>query len=92
MKDSPPGSDCLSRSRDTVKFLVILAWITHEDSASRVNLAKQVGQLSEKRGPPRAEEDGPRCDARFPLASNRHTAILRKVPKKCYGTVYVAFR
>ena len=37
---------------------------------------------SEKRGPPRAEEDGPRCDARFLLASNRHTAILKQVLKK----------
>ena len=69
-----------------------LAWIIHEDLASRVNLAKQVGQSSEKRGPPRVEEDGPRCDARFPLASNRHTAILKKVPKKRFGTVYMAFR
>ena len=43
----------------------LLAWIIHEDSASRGNLAKQVGQSSEKRGLPRAEEDGPRCDARF---------------------------
>ena len=43
----------------------ILAWFIHEDSASRGNLAKQVGQSSEKRGPPRAEEDRPRCDARF---------------------------
>ncbi len=59
-----------------------LAWIIHEDSASRGNLAKQVGQSSEKRGPPRAEEDGPRCDARFLLASNRHTAILKQVLKK----------
>jgi hypothetical protein len=42
-----------------------LAWIIHEDSVFRGNLAKQVGQSSEKRGPPRAEEDGPRCDARF---------------------------
>ena len=61
-----------------------------------MNLAKQVGQLSEKRGslmcPRGAEEDGPRCDARFPLASNRHTAILKKVPKKWFGTVYIAFR
>ena len=42
-----------------------LAWIIHEDSASRGNLAKQVGQSSEKRGSPRAEKDRPRCDARF---------------------------
>lgn len=38
-------------------------------SASRGNLAKQVGQLSEKRGslmcPKSAEEDGPRCDPDF---------------------------
>ena len=42
-----------------------LAWIIHEDSASRGNLAKQLCQSSEKRGSPRAEEDGPRCDAKF---------------------------
>ena len=36
-----------------------------EDSVFRGNLAKQVDPSSEKRGPPRAEEDGPRCDARF---------------------------
>ena len=65
----------------------LLAWIIHEDSASRGNLAKQVGQSSEKRGLPRAEEDGPRRMGRdvtpdFLLASNRHTAILKKVPKK----------
>ena len=46
-----------------------LAWIIKEDSASRVNLAKQIGQSSEKRGPltyqKGAEEDGSRCDARF---------------------------
>ena len=46
-----------------------LAWIIHEDSASRGNLAKQVGQSSEKRGSltyqKGAEEDRPRCDARF---------------------------
>ena len=79
----------------------VLTWIIHEDSASRGNLVKQVGQSSKKRGPhvPRrmgrggwAEEDGPRCDARFPLASNRHTVILNKVPKKWFGTVYIAFR
>ena len=74
----------------------VLAWIIHEDLASRGNLAKQVGQLSEKRGPLTyqngAEEDGPRCDASFPLASNRHTVILKKVPKKWFGTVYIAFR
>ena len=73
-----------------------LAWINHEDLASRVNLAKQVGQSSEKRGlltyQNGAEEDGPRCDAKFSLASNRHPAILKKVPKKRYGTAYIAFR
>ena len=30
-----------------------------------MNSIKQLGQSSGKRGPPRAEEDGPRCDARF---------------------------
>ena len=51
------------------KLTVNLAWIIHEDSASRGNLAKQIGQSSEKRGlltyQKGAEEDGPRCDARF---------------------------
>ena len=46
-----------------------LAWIIHEDSASRGNLARQVVQSSEKRGSltyqKGAEQDGPRCDARF---------------------------
>ena len=46
-------------------YTVGLAWIIHEDSASRGNLAKQVCQSSEKRGLPHAEEDGRRCDARF---------------------------
>ena len=48
-----------------MNITLALAWIIREDSASRGNLAKQVGQSSEKRGSPRAEEDGPRCDARF---------------------------
>ena len=59
-----------------------LAWIIHEDSASRGNLARRVGQSYEKRGPltyqKGAEEDGSRCDARFSLASNRHTAIKKR--------------
>ena len=59
-----------------------LAWIIHEDSASRGNLAKQVGQSSEKRGSPRAEEDRPDVTPDFLLASNRHTAILKKLPIK----------
>ena len=46
-----------------------LVWISHEDSATGGNLAKQVGQSSEKRGSltyqKGAEEDGPRCDARY---------------------------
>ena len=62
-----------------------LAWIFHEDSASRGNLAKQVGQSSEKRGSltyqKGAEEDGLRCDAKFSLAWNRHTAILKRCQK-----------
>ena len=64
-----------------------LAWIIHEPNfsqhgASRGNLAKQVGQSSEKRGPPRAEEDGRDVTPDFLLASNRHTAIFKKLLKK----------
>ena len=40
-----------------------LACIIHEDSASRINSAKQVARSREKRGPPRAEGDRARCDA-----------------------------
>ena len=51
------------------QLTALLAWIIHEDSACRRNLARQVGQSSEKRGPltyqKGSEEDGPRCDARF---------------------------
>ena len=52
-----------------MRLVIDLVWIIHEDSASRGNLAKQVGQSSEKRGlltyQKGAEEDGPRCDAKF---------------------------
>ena len=41
----------------------LLARIIHEDSASRVNSAKQVTRSSEKSGSPRAEGDRVRCDA-----------------------------
>ncbi len=51
-----------------------LAWIIHEDSPVRGNRAKQVGKSGEKRGPPRAEPDLPRCDAILFLMVNRHTA------------------
>ena len=52
-----------------------LACIIHEDSASRVNSAKQVALAPEKRGPPRAEGDRVRCDALLALASNRQSVI-----------------
>ena len=55
---------------------VVLACIIHEDSAPRVNSAKQVALSPEKRGPPRAEGDRVRCDALLALASNRQSAIL----------------
>ena len=54
-----------------------LACIIHEDSASRVNSAKQVALSPEKRGPSRAEGDRVRCDALLALASNRQSVILR---------------
>ena len=52
------------------------ACIIHEDSAPRVNNAKQVTLAPEKRGPPRAEGDRVRCDALLALASNRQSVIL----------------
>ena len=55
---------------------MFLACIIHEDSASRVNSAKQVALSPEKRGPPRAEGDRVRCDALLALASNRQSVIL----------------
>ncbi len=58
------GGSCQLRD-SAARHGILLAWIIREDSASKGNLAKQVGQSSEKRGSPRAEEDRPRCDARF---------------------------
>ena len=43
--------------------VISLTCIIHEDSAPRVNSAKQVALSPEKRGPPRAEGDKVRCDA-----------------------------
>ena len=40
-----------------VRDFTTLACIIREDSASRVNSAKQVALSPEKRGPPRAEGD-----------------------------------
>ena len=40
-----------------------LACIIHEDSASRINIAKQVAWSPEERGSPRDEGDRARCDA-----------------------------
>ena len=57
--------------------MVGLACIIHEDSAPRVNSAKQVALSPEKRGPLRAEGDRVRCDALLALASNRQSAIFR---------------
>ena len=59
MKDSPPGSDCLSRSRDTAKFLVVpgVEWyrascngrlvlvVNRKQSAPNLNEAKNPLQL-----------------------------------------------
>ena len=53
-----------------------LACIIHEDSALRVNSAKQVALSPEKRGQPRTEGDRVRCDALLALASNRQSVIL----------------
>ena len=50
--------------------------IIHEDSALRVNSAKQVALSPEKRGPPRTEGDRVRCDALLTLTSNRQSVIL----------------
>jgi len=52
------------------------ACIIHEDSAFRVNSAKQVALSPEKRGPPRAEGDWVRCDALLALTSNRQSVIV----------------
>ena len=57
------------------------------DSASKENLARQVGQSPEKRGEPRAEDDGPRTMGRdvtpdFLLASNRTHRYFEKGAKK----------
>ena len=58
-----------------VRDFTTLACIIREDSASRVNSAKQVALSPEKRGPPRAEGDRVRCDALLALASNRQSVI-----------------
>ena len=57
-------------------FNNLLACIIHEDSALRVNSAKQVALSPEKRGPPRTEGDRVRCDALLTLTSNRQSVIL----------------
>ena len=44
-----------------VQMRVCLACVIHEDSAPRVNSAKQVALAPEKRGLPRAEGDRVRC-------------------------------
>ena len=59
-----------------VRDFTTLACIIREDSASRVNSAKQVALSPEKRGPPRAEGARVRCDALLALASNRQSVIL----------------
>ena len=56
--------------------VILLACIIHEDSASRVNSAKQVVRSPEKRGLPRDEGNRVRCDALLALASNRQSVIL----------------
>ena len=56
--------------------------IIHEDSAYGANLAKQVGQSSEKRGSPRAEKDGARCDAKFSSGVEYTHCDFEKDPKK----------
>ena len=59
----------------TLIYTIHLACIIHEDSAPRVNSAKQVTLSPEKRGSPRAEGDRVRCDAILALASNRQPVI-----------------
>ena len=46
-----------------VSGFIRLACIIHEDSASRLIIAKQVARSPEKRGLPRDEGDRLRCDA-----------------------------
>ena len=65
-----------------------LAWIIHEDSASRGNLARQVVQSSEKRGSltyqKGAEQDGPRCDARFSSGVYLIAAAIAVMTRLCH--------
>ena len=72
--DLHTNSTLIARTKPSM--LTRLACIIHEDSAPRVNSAKQVILSPEKRGPPRAEGDRVRCDALLALASNRQSAIL----------------
>ena len=55
------------------------------------NRAKQVGKSGEKRGPPRAEPDLPRCDAILFLMVNRHTAYFRSYQNLVFNSVFVVF-
>ena len=68
------------------RIFSLLAWIIHEDSASRGNMAKQVGQSSDKRGSLTcqngAEEDGPICDARFSSGVEKTHCYFEKGAKK----------
>ena len=52
---------CATAHRSPERML--LAFIIHEDSASRVIIAKQVARSPEKRCLPRDEGDRVRCDA-----------------------------
>ena len=54
------------------------------------NSAKQVGKTGEKRGPPRAEPDLPRCDAILFLMVNRHTANYQAYQIKVFDAVFIA--
>ena len=58
-----------------VRDFTTLACIIREDSAHRVNSAKQLALSPEKRGTPRDEGDRVRCDAQLALASNRQSVI-----------------
>ena len=66
----------------------VLKRIPHSEEIRHYRSANHLGNVA-RHVPRRMARD---LTPEFLLASNRHTVILKKVPRKWFGTVYIVFR